>query len=510
MRSSRFRPEVYRVLIHPLISISIASTGVLATTWMVGANLGFPAPRAATIVFVVLATIVEAVVGNILYRERAGIFSRVRELVIYLCVLYLWFSITRTVPFADRFAPSFDQVLPLTAVTAAWLIAFVLHNRLRGRESLLRAFSGKYGEGLRHAVLERQRDMAATVRQLRSARGLIGGLFAFLTGLAIAGTLDVVGISVLRPGSGAFAMLVLYGISGVTVIGTLNTFIQEYEANGEGLAIPLRFQRRRTTAVAGLLVLVLVLSFALSRSQSILPLEAIGNLFRWLSSLLTRDGAEVEPPRIPPPPMGLPLYLRQLIGDLEPRVPPLILRLLARLIEQLVITALVLGGAFLLFGPIFSPAFRQALRELRPRDFLAGLWKDFARRMRIVVRFFRHGLRRRHHRNAPAGRERADATAEAWQDGRWKPGLRKRREMDRVVRVFVDITDWGARHGIRYLRSEAAREYLQRIAELRPERYRDSVTVAETFCEARFSRHLVGRERLREYVHAAKRITASN
>ena len=83
-------------------------------------------------------------------------------------------------------------------------------------------------------------------------------------------------------------------------------------------------------------------------------------------------------------------------------------------------------------------------------------------------------------------------------------------QMDRVVRVFVDITRWGSRHGIGYVPSEAAREYLQRIALLRPERYLDAVTVAETFCEARFSRHLIGREKLRQYVHAARRITASD
>ena len=511
MRSSRFRPEVYRVLIHPLMSIAVASTGVLATVWMVGANLGFAAPRAATIGFVVLATVVEAVVGNILYRERAGIGSRVRELLIYLGALYLWFSVTRSGPFGDRFSPSFDQMLPIAAVAAAWLIAFILHNRLRGRESLLRAFSGKHGEALRHAVLERQRDMADTVRQLRRGRGLIGGLFAVLTAFAIAGTLDVVGISVLRPGSGAFVLLVLYGITGVTVIGTLNTFIQEYEANGEGLAIPMRFRRRRSIAVAALVLLVLVLSFALSRAQSILPLDAIGDFFRWLGDLFARDGGTVEWPRFrSAPPRGLPPELLHLMQTLEPREPQLLLRVLARLVEQLAITVLIIGGAFLLFGPIFSPAFRQALRSLEPRAFLAGLRNDFLRRMRILVRFFRHGFRRRRLPGEPGDETKAARPEDAWRDAAWKPGLRKRRQMDRVVQVFVDITQWGRRHGIGYARSEAAREYLLRIAALRPERYVDAVTVAETFCEARFSRHLVSGEQLRQFVHAAKRITASD
>ena len=53
--------------------------------------------------------------GNILYRQRAGIGNRVRELVIYLIVVYAVFSLPRGGPLGQRFLPGFEQVLPVLA-----------------------------------------------------------------------------------------------------------------------------------------------------------------------------------------------------------------------------------------------------------------------------------------------------------------------------------------------------------------------------------------------------------
>ena len=57
MNSSRFKPELYRSVIHPLMSISVASTGVVATIWLVGANVGLTGPRTGTVIAVIFATI---------------------------------------------------------------------------------------------------------------------------------------------------------------------------------------------------------------------------------------------------------------------------------------------------------------------------------------------------------------------------------------------------------------------------------------------------------------------
>jgi hypothetical protein len=510
MNSSRFKPEIYFRLIHPLMSVSVSVTGVLAVIWLVGANFGIAAPRTGTILAVLFAPILEAVVGNILYRERAGIANRVRELILYLIVLYLLLSIARPGPFVERFMPTLAQVMPVIAATVAWLIAYVFHDRLRGRESLLQAYHGKNGAVLRRAVLERQHDMALTVGHLRKARGLMAGLFALQVVLLLLAHLDFLETSAIREGGGAFVMLIFYGVSAIATIGNLNTFIQEYAANGEGLPVPLRFHRRRSLAAAALIVLVIILSFALSRNESILPIEAIGDFFRWFASLFERD-VEFAPEPPPPqqtPQQPIPPEMLELLEQGEDQRPPLWLRILARLLERLALGALIVGGAVLLFGPLFSPAFRKALKEFRPRPFLQELLRNLRRRMRIIGRLIRSGFWRRRRRPEDETEEQTEAN-EAWRESQWKPGLRKRRQMDRVVQVFVDVTRWGEKRGLRYTRNQAATEYLRAVAVLRPERYADAHAVADTFCEARFSRHLLTRVQMREYVVAAKRITAT-
>lgn len=508
MNSSRFKPELYRVLIHPAMSVFVSSSGILAAIWLVVVNFGVASPGAGVITAVVVATLLEAAVGNILYRQRAGIGNRVRELVIYLVVLYAVFSLARSGPLAQRFLPDFEQVLPILAAAAAWLVGFVFHNRLRGREALLRAFSGKHGSDLRHAVLDRQHDMAQTVGQLRNARKLIAGLFAVLCFLAVFGSIDPLGLSVLRPGSGAFVVLVVYGISAIAVVGNLNTFIDEYAANGEGIAVPLRFQRRRAVLATGVIVVVLVIAFVMARNRSVLPLEAIVDFFRWLGSLFEREPNEsYEPPSFEAPQQQqLPPELLDILEDAEEREPPLWLRVLAELLRRLALSALVVGVVLLIFGPLFSKSFREALRDLKPGTFLKGLWNDLKRRLRILRRFLRHGLRRRR-----AGQEEESSAEESgderWRERQWKPGLRKRRQMDRVVQVFLEVASWGEKHGVSYHRTEGTHEYLARIATVRPERYPDTIAVADTFCEAKFSRHLVPREQMREYVRSARRIT---
>lgn len=507
MNSSRFKPELYRSVIHPLMSISVASTGVVATIWLVGANVGLAAPRAGTVIAIILATVLEAVAGNILFKERMGIGNRVRELAIYLAVLYGLFSVVRDGPFLDRFRPALEQIMPLLAIAFGWMVAFAFHNRLRGREHLLRVLHGAEGPELRRRVLDHQHEMALTVQQLRRARGLIGGLFVALSTLAVFATLDLLGTSVLRAGSGAFVFLVLYGISSIAAIGSLNTFIEEYAANGEGLSVPLRFQRRRSIVASAVILLVLVLAFALSRNESILPVEAIGDFFRWLASLFDREAdLEMTPPQLQQGPEAEPPPSLQDLIPVEEREPPLWLRVLSRLMERLAITAAIIGGTVLIFGPLFSPAFREALKQLKPKQFIIELLRNLQRRLRVVTRLLRSRLRRRSRRGRPQ-EETERAPSQVWREKQWKPSLRKRRQMDRVVQVFVDITRWGRRHSISYNRTQGAREYLRMVAELYPEHYQDAVFVAQTFCEARFSRHLMPRTTMREYAQAAKRIT---
>ncbi len=507
MNSLSSRAEFYRSLIHPLMSIGVSVSGALALGWLISTLVGQGAPRVETVIAVVLAGIVEAVAGNLLYQERAGIGNRVRELLIYLLVVYAVLSLLGSGPLAERFAPGWGQIPALILVGLCWTIAFVFHNRLRGREALLRTFAGRHGPQLRSAVIDCQHDMALTVGELRRARSLIGGFFVLLCIVTLLGTFEFMPTEQLVPASGAFVTLVLYGIVSVWVIGALNIFIEEYAANGEGLAVPLRLGRRRGVLVALIILLVFVTAFVVSSEEGILPLEAIGDFFRWLGNLLRREREPLESPleQVPESPPPLPPDVMEQLSGMEPVLPPLWIRLLASLIRRVVVYTAVVLGAVLLFGPLFSASFRKGLRELNLRHSLKRLVSVLRTRWRILKHLLQCSLRRSQRPSLAEREEPAPASGSR----SWKPSIRKRRQMSRVVSVFVSITRWGKTHGVPYGRTLAATEYLRAVATLYPEHYADTQTLARIFGEARFSRHLVSISRMREYVGAAKRITRS-
>ena len=494
------------------MSISISVTGVLAFSWMVSTLLNQGAPRIMTIIGIVVAGVLEAAAGNILYRERAGIGNRVRELIIYLLVVYGLLSITQSGPPAERFAPGFGQIPGVVVIALCWLIAFAFHNRLRGREALLRTFQGKRGEALRRAVLDRQHDMALTVGHLRKARKIITWLFVVLCTLGILATFDFMPAAALTPGSGAFVMLVLYGISSIGVAGSLNSFIEEYAANGEGLAIPSRMGRRRGALVVIIVGTTVLLGFALSRSESLLPIEVFGRAFEWLGSLFAREPQEEILTQLPPPPPPAqipPEMLRQL-QEFEPVVPPLWIRLLGTILRRAVIAAAITFGIVLVFGPLLSPSFRKGLGEIKPRAFLKRLFSLVRTRWRMLKHglrlLFREGFRFSRRTGEPNDEK---ASAGRYSSASWKPSFRKKRQMDRVVAVFASVAKWGRKHGIPYVHSLAATEYLRRIAVLRPEHYAETKVLADVFSRARFSQELVARSEMSSYITAARRITRS-
>lgn len=512
MKSSSRRPELFRTLLHPAISVTVSTSAVLAALALMARLVGVPGPHWLTVTAVIVAPLVEAIVGNLLYAERAGVGNRVRELVIYLLLVYAVFSLNRPGPLATRFAPAAEQLLPLLAVGIAWLHAFGIHNRLRGREGLLQAFHGKHGEILRHALMERQHDMALTVEELRRVRRAAAGGFFFLSCVAIITATGIFNSSVLPVASWAFILLCLNGAVSALAIGAVNTYIDEYAANGVGVDVPFRFQRRRLVAGLAVVLVALAGAFALSRRESVLPLEAIAAFFRWFGGLFDRV-TDIPLPQPTPKATDSPAQydmLRQMLGENEPAVPSLWFRLLAQLLRRL---AVAIGAAVitvLIFGPLFSPAFRAGLKQIRPGRILKNLVSRFIRRARVLARWFRirllHGRRRRARTadTAPFTDSRESTTGRGW-----RPSILKRRQMDRVVAVFASVAKWGSGHGLIYRPSEGADEYLGRVAERYPEHRGETRTCARTFWEARYSRNMMSMKRMREYVRAARRITAA-
>jgi uncharacterized protein DUF4129 len=512
MFSSR-KPEIFRTLWHPAISVSVATSTVVATMLLVNRLLGLTSPRGLTIAVVLIAPLVEAAVGNLLYSERAGVGSRARELIIYLLLLYALFSVLRPGPFLTRFSPGLVQFVPLVAAGFAWLYAFGIHNRLRGREALLRAFDGKHGATLRHALIDRQHDMALTVRELKNLRGVVAAGFLFLVILAIVTATGVFSASSLPAWSAAFILLWLNGVLAALVIGALNAFADEYSVNGVGLAVPLRFQRRRLTAAVVVVLIAAVGAFLFSRRESLLPLETIAAFFRWFAALFDPERVVPfpQPERAPTDGPSQFEMLMEMLRSQQPQLPPLWVRLLMQLLRRLVVAAGATAVAIMIFGPIFSPAFRAGLKSIHPGQLIRNAWVRFLRQATVLTRWFRLRLRRafRRHGDLPdsdAALGRADDRARGSSLG-WTPSFLKRRQMGRVVAVFASVAQWGAGHGLVYRPSEGADEYLSRIAERYPEHRGESQICAGTFWEARYSRHMLPAGSMRKYVAAARRIT---
>lgn len=514
MRSSSTRPELYRLIWHPAVSISVATTSMLALMSLLSRLVGTPGPRLVSVVFVVLAAVVEAALGNLLFAERAGVANRLRELAILLIVFYLVLSFLRPGPLGQRFAPSDEHLFPILAVGITWLNAFQIHNRLRGREGLLRTLAGKHGETLRHALIDRQHDMALTVREVRGARAGVVSWFALLCVIAIITATGVFTDSDLPPDSAAFILLCANALATAIAIATLNGFIDEYAANGNGITVPFRFQRRRLLAATGVIGGALLASFLLSRRESLLPLDAIVNVLRWFTSLF--DRGETTPFPTPPPVSTNSAYyselLRAILPDGEPELPPLWLRLLAILLRRLAVALATGTLTVLIFAPIFSPAFREGLRSIRPRKLARNLISRISRRMRILARWMRIRWKMiftTRKRPGEAGEESVGSAGAGEIPGRFRPGVRKRRQMDRAASLFAQLVEWGRKHDLVYRQSEAAREFLGRVSAAYPERLSEARTCGSIFWRARYSRETLRVSEMREYARSVRRITGA-
>ena len=103
------------------------------------------------------------------------------------------------------------------------------------------------------------------------------------------------------------------------------------------------------------------------------------------------------PAREAPPPAtdGPSQYdqLLEMLAEGQPRVPPLWARLLARLLRRLLISVGFAAVALLIFGPLFSPAFRAGLKNIRPGAVFRDLFGRLRRQMRILSRLFRSWMR---------------------------------------------------------------------------------------------------------------------
>jgi hypothetical protein len=449
------------------------------------------------------AGVEEAVMGNLLFKERASFLARVRELVVLQAVVFGALSILLAVRSGRGLRLSPLLIYPLTATVLQWLLSHGIHSGLREREVLISSIRGKRGAGLRHSLRDSSYQAGLAMRVMKNIKA---GVIAFQVQIVV--MLIVAAVLKRDLPLGCALVVSLHAFGGLLGIGVLNSFEEQQLLLGSGIPLPVHLERRRVMFCLAILGVAAALVMLAARNASLLPLSALIALIRKLASLFrfpVRSGftqalqnALIERQRLyeamrnsQPPPIPSPFA-------------PLIAEAMRRLVRTLVGTGLFL---FLVF-PLLSRDFIGRLKELRP---LAALRARLKVLLAFVFRLWlrvRHGLRRLFSdRRIPLSVEDEPGDSVYSGHGRIKNSrisVRKRVQMNRVQRAFLALIRWGEQLGVPYASFLTPGEYSSQLGAAVPAGAERLVFVVDVFEEVMFSSHLVASERIVRYIRAIR------
>jgi hypothetical protein len=495
-------------LVHPLLSIFLPLLFLLSADQLL--RLLFPGvawfPRHLA-PLLLAAGVEEAMMGNLLFRERASFLARVRELVVLLALVFGALFIFLGVRSGRGFHPSPLLIYPLTATVLQWLLSQGIHSGLRERELLMSVLSGKRGAALRHSLRDSSYQAGLTMRILKNIKA---GIILFQ--IPIVAALIAAAVLKLEPPIGAALVVALNTVAGLLGIGVLHSFEEQQLLLGSGIPVPIALERRRMLFCLAILATAAGLVFLASRNASLLPLSALLALISKLASLFhlpashgfTRavQNALLERQRLyeairlsQPPPAPGPLGL-------------LLVEALRRLLRTLLGTGLFL---FLVF-PLLSREFIDRLKDLRP---FAALRARFQAFLGFAFRLWMRTLRLLRRLLFP--RRRTTLSVEVEPEEAVHPGqgritsrrlsVRKRVQISRVQRAFLALTRWGQRLGVPYVSFLTPLEYSRQLSAAAPAGADRLAYVVDVFEEVVFSIHLVASGRIARYMRTIRSLS---
>lgn len=496
---------LHRSFVHPLLSVFIPLMFLLSADQLL--RLLFPGvswfPRHLA-PLLLAAGVEEAVMGNLLFKERASFLTRVRELVLLLAVLFGALFILLGIRSGRGLRLSPLLIYPLAATLLQWLLTHGIHSGLRERELLLSPLTGKHGAELRHCLRDSSYQAGLTMRVLSNIKA---GIIIFQ--IQIFAALIVAAVLKRQPPIGGSLAVALHTIGGLLAIGVLNSFKEQQLLLGSGISLPVALERRRVLFCLSILALAAALVILASRNASLLPLSALIALIGRLASLFhfpLRPGfgealqnALIERQRLyeamrtaRPAPIPSPFA-------------PLIIEGLRRLFRTLLGTGLFL---FLVY-PLLSQELLDRLKQIRP---LAALGSRLRFLLGIAVRFalrILHRLRRLLFSGRRTTLRVEDEVEEAFGPGQRRIktkrlSVRKRVQMNRVQRAFLALTRWGGRLGVPYAHYLTPAEYSRQLSTAVPEGTGRLDYVVDVFEEVMFSTHLVASGRIARYIHTIR------
>lgn len=496
--SSRYL-RLQRTTVHPLLAIFIPLLFLLSIDPILRVLLPFlRLPSALFYPFLLLTALEEALAGNILFQERASFWARVRELFFVIIGAFLYLQLLRKLTASGKGMFRVELIYPLSLVLVQWLFSVIIHRGLRERELLLRALVGKRASEMLHAFRDSSYQAEIAMQSLRGSKGII-----FFFQSLIFSLLLIVAIRGVSLGFWGRIAAAVHAGSGMLCVGLLNLFIENQLLLGNGIVVTRGFEKRRMVFNICLLAVSALLVLAAAKETSLLPLSALLAFLEKLSRIFRLK----EDPRMAQLIRTLLeerrryyevlLSLQGLPGG---QVNPLFL-LILELLRRFFVT--VLGTAFFLFlaAPLLSESFMQSLKERKP---LAFLWKKLRGLYRFCFRLVQqllvwlrsHGKRgrllaeqeRKRHSRQGSGKTLAA-----------KISLRKRLQMSRVLKAFLQLRLWGERLGVRYYPFNTPQEFALRLAGAVPGTGPELFLVVDVFEEVLFSSHLVAAERISRY-----------
>ena len=490
--------RMYRSAIHPLLSIFLPLLFLLSVDQLL--RVLFPEipwfPRHLA-PLLLAAGVEEAVMGNLLFKERASFVARIRELCSVLAVAFGYLFVLFRVQSGPDFHLSPSLIYPMAAILLQWLFSNGIHSGLREREILLSALAGKGGSGLRHSLRDSSYQAGLTIRVLRNIKAAVI-VFQFL----VVALLIAAAVLKRQPTIIGVLSAALHAAGGLLCIGMLHTFVEEQLLLGSGVFVPLRFERRRLVFSLSILAIAGGLVILAARDASLLPLSALIALLRKLASLF----------HFPAEGRGLTEALQNVMIDRRynynamlrtqplPVANPLAL-LLVELLRRLVTTLLGTGLFLFLVSPLLSQDFVDRLQELKPFQALVKKLRAFLSfSVRLWLRLT-HWLRLSRSRHIlPVAEDEEDKRSSAKSRGRARRlSVRKKVQMGRVGRAFAAVLQWGEGLGIPYFLFNTPQEYTSKLAAVVPAGAGQLSFVVEIFEEVMFSTHLIASGRISRY-----------
>jgi hypothetical protein len=489
-------------VVHPLISILIPLLFLLSVDQLL--RVLFPHitlfPRHLAPLLIV-GGVEEALMGNLLFKERASFVARIRELCLLLAVSFGYLFILLAMKSDRGLHLSPVLVYPLTAVLLQWLLSNGIHSGLREREILLDALAGKEGAVLRHSMRDSSYQAGLVVRVLRNIKA---GAIVFQ--ILIVALLITVAVLKRQPSFRVGLLVSLHALGGILGVGLLRTFEQQQLLLGSGIPVPLALERRRVLFSISLLAIAAGLVIVVARDASLLPLAALIALLRKIASLFHFVGGPGLAEAMQNTLLNRQSYYDALrLSQPAPVAGPLAL-LLVELLRRLFVTLLGTGLFLFLVFPLLSQDFLNRLRELKPlQAFWTKLLALLGSSVRLWLRFL-HWLRLSRQqailkvdeeRDAGIGSRRIRTRAR-------RLSVRKRVQMSRVQRAFLALTKWGEAQGVPYFFFFTPLEYSEKLIAAIPTGAGQLTYVVEVFEEVMFSSHLVASSRTSRYFHTIR------